>query len=710
MGSKKIDRATLIILDIGRNVSTPEEKNEKSFFENARECTGRIIERKILSQDKNYLGIILLGTKKTKNNMALQCSGTFKHIDLFAELQNPTWQLIRDLPEKATNSEGDWFDSLIVAADHLKNGVEGVKFTNKQIILMTNFKSSSDFDSNSVETVINGFKEEKFEVDIFGPHIYENSYKSPDLDLAQKLVHATGGVSVTFDYCMKFLLFHQKKAVNCIPWNVDLSFTPDVKIPVSCFVKLKDEPVVKKWMKAVKDPVTKSASSTEGIVHHKTHVNLENQAVVESSDLIEGYHYGQQIIPVSDYKKRMLYESGEKSLKVYGFTNADNITWHHLNGDNLLYVFGRKGDKKAQQAIRCLVECLQEQNLVGVVRRVFNKGNAPKMFALMPVIDSNNFVCLSMVGMCYKEEIKNMAFPPTNLKKYACTEEQVDAFKDLIKAMDLTKAYDDIDVDDAEAFPIAETASPTAQYILDCIAFRAMNPDKPLPQPRDDIMKLFEKPPLVEKRSKEPIEKLKNMFVLKKVEVKTRSKNNESALDQDQGIKPSDSTANDNDVEMHDVPKVDLSYLLKTKEVSNIGTTDPISDYQTLKNNGKSLGDLSPQMTEAIECLIHTNIDGTYSKALKCLEFFRTECVNSDPSYYNNWLKGFKMELLDNKKNNVIELIDSKKLGFILKNENDSSNFENGDQGDSQLYENDTQPNLTNLTISSQMKKFLEDM
>lgn len=95
----KVDQGIVLILDIGRNVSTPEEKNSKCFLAEARECAAKIIERKIMSQGKNLLGIVLLGSKKTKNNMAEQCAGAFKRIELLHELQTPNWQMIRSLPE-----------------------------------------------------------------------------------------------------------------------------------------------------------------------------------------------------------------------------------------------------------------------------------------------------------------------------------------------------------------------------------------------------------------------------------------------------------------------------------------------------------------------------------------------------------------------------------------------------------------------------------
>lgn len=98
MAPKKVDQGALIIIDVGRNVSTPEEKGEKSFFEQARECATRLIERKIISQGNNLVGIMLLGSKKTKNGMAEEVEGAFRHIEVFSELVTPTWQMIRELP------------------------------------------------------------------------------------------------------------------------------------------------------------------------------------------------------------------------------------------------------------------------------------------------------------------------------------------------------------------------------------------------------------------------------------------------------------------------------------------------------------------------------------------------------------------------------------------------------------------------------------
>ncbi|KOB72423.1 Ku P80 DNA helicase [Operophtera brumata] len=645
MAPKKVDQGAIIILDVGRNVSAPKEKGEKSFFEEARECATRLIERKIVSQDNNLLGIMLLGSKKTKNGMAEQVEGAFRHIEMFSELP--------------TQSKGDWVDAIIAAADHFKSQ-GGVQIVNKKIILMTNFT---------------------------------------------QFVEVTDGATETFEHTMRYLLFHKKKGVSSRPWNVDLSIGPNIKIPVSTYIRLKDDSVVKRWQKAVKCPLTNTASTNEAVKTNDVFINAENQtAYQEEPELIKGYQYGQRMIPVTELDQSVLYESGEKCLSVYGFTHASNVTWHSLTGDGLHYLFGRKGDKKAQQAVRCLVECLHEMNLVGIARRVYNKNNAPKMFALVPVIDTNNYICLSMASLCFKEDIKYMSFPATSSKKLNCTDAQVQGFVDLIKAMDLTRAYDDT-FEDAEALPIGETVSPFAQHMLDCIAFRAMNPGKPLPQPRDDIMDLFKMPPLIEKRSREPMEKLKSLFDLVKVEKKERKKK-VRILSEPSNVIPA---PQGNEVP-DDIGMIKIELPVKPQnEIKRIGTLDPIGDYIALKANDRPLANLAQEITAALESMINGNLDGDYTRAFDAVLFFRKECVDSDPSYYNNWLKTFKNLLTYRYKHDIVGMISEKNANFILKAENNLSKYDTADSHqDSQLYENDTLPNSIQLTLKTEDDLFAD--
>lgn len=522
-------------------------------------------------------------------------------------------------------------------------------------------------------------------------------------------MEATEGATGTLENIMKYdLLFHRKKVTNAVPWNIDLSIGPNIRIPVSSYSRLKDDPAVKSWQKAVKDPITTTSSTSEAVLKTKEYVNQESGTKVEASEKVQGFQYGQKIIPFSETDQQtMMYQPGEKCLSVYGFTSADNVKWQNLNGDGLNYVFGRKGDKRAQKAVRCLVECLHEMNLVGIVRKVHFNNSNPKMFALMPVIDTNDYVCLSLIGICYKEDIKQMSFPATNLKKHKCTQEQVDAFKELINAMDLTKAYDDT-FDDTEAFPIAECVSPSVQYVLDCIAFRALNPDKPLPKPREEILTLFKVPPLLEENAKKPLEKLKNLFTLTKVEVKKR-RNKNIPLDIDQFKIPVGDLQTDNP-DIPNMPKIHLPTKEAVDEIRTISTVNPVEDFKTLQSRNKPLSELAPEMIKAIESLIHSNIDGNYSKAFNAMKHLRNEFVKTDPTDYNDWVKKLKAELVDCDKFEVINLMTEKQVSYILKQENSLSTYEDEhSHEESQMYENDTIPNSTELTISTDVQNMFDD-
>ncbi|KAJ0174794.1 hypothetical protein K1T71_009902 [Dendrolimus kikuchii] len=704
MAPKKIDTGLVIILDIGVNTASVGELNKKSFLEEGRNFVARLIERKIVSQSTDYIGIVLLGSKETENNLNAQCGGGYRHIKIHAELDSPTWKLIETLPEKSTKTKGDWFDALIVAADHIKNGVANVKIANNKIILVTNFEIPSQQEDEQIEQVLLGFQEENITVDVIGISLEEESYKNRDLSLAKKFVEQTDGVSASFDHAMGYLQFQKKrKAINPHQWNTVLNIGPNIKIPITAYIKLKHGADVDKWIDEPYDAATGSASTTQSVDKQKHHINQENQTKIDLKNTIDAYLYGQEPIPIADCES-MFYEPGSTCLSLYGFTKTNNIKWHHLNGNGLEYIFGKKGDTKAQYALRCLVVCMHEENLYGIARRVYRTNCAPKMYVLMPVFDVNNYVCLSMAQLCYKEEIKYMSFPPTNLKKYNCTDEQVDAFKDLIGAMDLTDAYDDT-FDDKEAFPVGESVSPGAQYMFDCIAYRAMNPGRPLPQPRDEIMNLFKVPELLESRSKAALEKVKDLFPLKEV---VPPKRRLKKTVEDQELEPSTCFENDTT----SIPKVDLpSNKINGASTIKISTMDPISDFKALKSIGKDILELTPQMTEAIENLIYCNLDGNFTKAFEALSFFRSECVQTDPTSYNNWLQKFKTKLTNNKRNDILEMISENKVNFILKNENQLSSFETeASHEESQLYENDTVPDTIELTIASEINDMFDEM
>ena len=92
------------------------------------------------------------------------------------------------------------------------------------------------------------------------------------------------------------------------------------------------------------------------------------------------------------------------------------------------------------------------------------------------------------------------------------------------------------------------------------------------------------------------------------------------------------------------------------------------------------------------------------------MSYFRAECVKSEPSHYNNWLKKIKIIFTNRQKHNIIDIINENKLGYILANENSLSDIITEISEESQLYENDTVPNMTEVSISSEVDDLFDNM
>lgn len=86
-----------MILDAGLTAST-RPKDGSSFFEKARSCICRIIERKIFSRPKDLIGIIVMNSDKSNLHGDSAC----ENISVFSELAEPTWDLIENMVEKVS--------------------------------------------------------------------------------------------------------------------------------------------------------------------------------------------------------------------------------------------------------------------------------------------------------------------------------------------------------------------------------------------------------------------------------------------------------------------------------------------------------------------------------------------------------------------------------------------------------------------------------
>ncbi|KAJ6645641.1 X-ray repair cross-complementing protein 5 [Pseudolycoriella hygida] len=156
--------ATLIIFDIGKNTGKSIQPGQPSFFEQAKQCLAKILQRKIFSAPKDEIGLILVGSDCT-NNALNKSLGDYENISVALDLEQANWQMLRIVEREIvgpSNSEGDWLDALIVAMDFLKTQTLGKKFKSMKIILMSPFDAKV-FEDN-FEVVLEGLQKMEMEV------------------------------------------------------------------------------------------------------------------------------------------------------------------------------------------------------------------------------------------------------------------------------------------------------------------------------------------------------------------------------------------------------------------------------------------------------------------------------------------------------------------------------------------------------------------
>lgn len=87
-------------------------------------CTEKILQRKIFSKPKDEIGLILMGTNSTHNNLHTTLGG-YENISEAFDIGTTNWQMLKILDKEisSNNNDADWLDALIVAMDFMKNQI-----------------------------------------------------------------------------------------------------------------------------------------------------------------------------------------------------------------------------------------------------------------------------------------------------------------------------------------------------------------------------------------------------------------------------------------------------------------------------------------------------------------------------------------------------------------------------------------------------------
>nr|XP_011424766.2 X-ray repair cross-complementing protein 5 [Crassostrea gigas] len=694
--------AIAIVLDVGPSMNNA-PPGEETPLQTAVDAIKMIIQRKMFSESKDEVSLVLFGTPDTDNPLA--DGDSYENVTISRPLGVVDFDFLQQVQNDITpsNTSADFVDALVVALDHLVNATQGKKgFAMKRLILLSDL--GGEFGDDQIEGIISGIKNSGTELNVIGPDINLDGDEDDDDSqrpgpsgaanghqkartpqqkagegMLKRILEEVEGECYSFSEALPALSHFQMRQVRPTPWKVQLEITSNIRIPVCSYIKIKDFKV-----KSFKKVYAKDEDAE--IDNLRTyHKNDEEETEVDKEDIVEGHRYGTTLVPMSEDDKLNMKYKAEKCLKALGFTDAQNIKRHHFMGDNTHYVVADKDDETAVVALSALINALYETNMAVVVRKVYSAATAPKLGCLLPHIKSS-YECLIYVELPFREDIRQYTFGSLPLKqdteankKYRPTDAQLDAINDLINETDLSQAVEDEDGEKTEALKPKLIFNPYFQRLYQCLQHRALEPHEPLPELSPMIANSLNPPQEVSAKCEAQCEKLKNLFKLEKVKKEDR-KTGENMFKQKEEDEPSAKK-----IKMDDDLGGGLADITKA-EVTEVGTVTPVDDFISLINqkDADKFEEASGQMQNRVEQLVTDSFGPQfYGKALDCLKALRQQSIKkSEPTLYNNFMKKFKDFLIEKGRRDFWEMIVDDKQALITKTESEDSSVSLGEAKD----------------------------
>ncbi|XP_019526576.3 X-ray repair cross-complementing protein 5 [Aedes albopictus] len=676
----------MIILDVGKDTLTKSGKNDQTFFERAKSCVSKIVQRKIFSKPQDEVGLVLMGTDDTNNQLNVEYGG-YHHISEAFELNPSNWQMLRVLEKQvhASKVNGDWFDALVVAMNFLKVGAQAKKFASLKIILVSALSVSSNLDEDQMDSVVRKLTDMPCELNVINDSVehHVDSEDQHDEDnlifdalgifsqthqktkeqranekMLSDIVFKSNGALCNIDSAELLLVHFEKKATRAMPWNSMLSIGTKIQISISAFLLISEE-------KGLGSFKTESTNPNATVKLKTDYFKNDQPFEPDYENVINGYMYGSTVVPY-DSQIDIDYKSGEQRLSCLGFTVAGNILEEYLCGTGTHVVVARKDCSASEAKLSALVKAMIELDVFMIATKVYRRDTRPKINVLMPTY-RKRYPCLIMMELCFQEEVALLKFPPLLSNKYKPTDAQYEAVEKLIDAMDLMDALDD-DTGSKEAFALQKTLNPIHQHMYRTVAHRALHPKAPIPAMDEELKKLVDVPPKVRERSKTALEEVKNLFPLKEVKVNARLKwlqrANKITASLDGAVAgTSQQNATDAEEELDD-----------QRTIVEVGTVTPAEDFALLLKRGEKFATLCGQIQNVISDLVFKSMTVQYEKVAMAMMMYREEAKIMGPYRYNEWIAEFKKSLLARNKQEFWEqVVVRERFGLIGMGESDMS-------------------------------------
>jgi ATP-dependent DNA helicase 2 subunit 2 len=397
----------------------------------------------------------------------------------------------------------------------------------------------------------------------------------------------------------------------------------------------------------------------------------EQKDLDEKTEVIDAYRYGSTYIPI-DNPETLKYPN-EKCFTLLGFTKAENIKPCYYLGDSANEIMPdlQKCDADQEVAFASIVDAMHQENVYGIVRRVFSKASSPRMGCLVPY-HNDKTKCLSLMyyDLPFEDDIRKYTLENfCAMKKFKPIESQLKLVDDLIEQMDLTAKGN-------ESYEPKLTFSPYIQRMFQTLAARAVDPDGPLPNFDSHLTNSLVKKAF-DDSTRAVLKRLNSEFYTRNID------NKKLKLDETKNLFSTDESKKPDQVEYKETDaSIDLNGIegmyasVQSNKIRKVGTINPVKDFNAL------LSSIDPsdyaeflQICDQIMTLIREFIvESTHiaeapnvyhSKSLDCLKSLREACLaNSHVDVYNQFLAKLKVQFFESNENSSSKFRQDKFLYF----------------------------------------------
>eukprot|EP00057_Strongylocentrotus_purpuratus_P022874 XP_011677348.1 PREDICTED: X-ray repair cross-complementing protein 5 [Strongylocentrotus purpuratus] len=644
MGSKEKE-AIVIVLDVGPSMNQAPPGN-CTTLETARDVITMILQRKVFAESKDEIALILFGTPGSANKMDydnITVERPFRLADL------DLIQHIRSNIQASTESgdyrcDGEFADDKLQNVTHRLKAMKSESYTDDASSQLYFSEIRLPFDNTDGGGDGDDARDQPSTSRGRGP---PRKVKTPQQMAGERLVmnivEEVNGCIYSFDEVIPAVTMFEKRAVRPTPWKVNLEIGSELKIPVSGYLKVK-EATAKSW----KSTFQKGHREFTPQTIRSKHLNDDEETEVEKEDQVEGYRYGNDIIPISEEdKKNMDYKKPGKVMQVLGFTKDSKIKKHQQIGNSVYIFYAQPDDQAAAMSFSALVNALYETNSVAIVRRAYSGSSAPRIGFLAPHIKAN-YEALFYIELPFAEDLRMYTFMSLdNNKRCQPSEEQLAAVDSLIDNMDLMTAEEDED-GDTEALKPKNTLNPYTQRLCQCLMHRALNPDDPIPGIETAIATYLQPCRAVAVQCEPDVEAMQKLFKLEKAKAKENVTGDSiwKASDGGDGEPARKKAKVDDEVNGGDLSMAGMAIGV----VTEVGHVDPcLEDFKAIisQKDEDRFKEAAGQMGKRILQLVKESFGSQlYGKALDCLRVYREQAIQlSEPETFNAYLRKLKDEL-----------------------------------------------------------------